>query len=790
MADIFVDPVNGNDTRSGSSRANAVKTLTKGATKLTPGDRLVGMAGRHGPQASYGTSLGVSIPSNSTVYFEPGAVFDQEHKYPYHFLNGKGGSDNVVFDSLVLRNSGAAITFNGNNIEIKNCDIRETKSHCISINHPNDNVWIHHNYLENAQQVENYRSCISVFGSKNKGLPGMNTGDIAPNWNGLWGVVATDNVCVNTGYVDAKNGDGNGIIIDCQYDITGVQAFHDSTASGKKYTNYDKHTLVARNIVVGSAGCGIKVMMSRYNHVHRNTSHANKRNKGPIGNTDDRRDSWVGEFACYHIGHGFWTENIGYSLNDAGGVFVMAKGNGLERKDKSFVDNNVYSRNLLWNDVESARTRPNGSTGSIFFTSGSNPKPTTPPKVASPGIGGYFVAKPIFEDPKLQSNGKAVSAGNLTGIAAVNEFRRRYALKAGSPGIAAAADGGPIGAVRTGGTPDPDPDIEIDALSVMSILGDPIDNSNPASPVYPVGATVQFTAATFLNGPADTTTYSLQWWNGSSYEAKAATITGPSSEVYSTTAPEVTKKGGLRVKVEAVKGSVTVTGYSNWIDIAPRPISTETPPVNTVLPVISPSAPKVGSAATCPTGTWDGSTPMTFARQWRLDDVDIPGATSASYTPVPADKTKALTCKVTATNSEGSAFVVTAATSAVTDPVNLTLEEVTEQLLAAQGEIAAMRSDLAAETARNNDQDAAIAAIEARLSKRIADLETVTGGSHERLTTLEDDVRTLSLDLDDIRSSQGELLVEIGEDVDAFSTDLAKLLATGQVRVILKSNAT
>ena len=52
------------------------------------------------------------------------------------------------------------------------------------------------------------------------------------------------------------------------------------------------------------------------------------------------------------------------------------------------------------------------------------------------------------------------------------------------------------------------------------------------------------------------------------------------------------------------------------------------------------------------------------SRQWLRAGTDIPGATGASYTPVPADDLKALACRVTATNPAGSAVTVTAGLTA------------------------------------------------------------------------------------------------------------------------------
>ena len=77
-------------------------------------------------------------------------------------------------------------------------------------------------------------------------------------------------------------------------------------------------------------------------------------------------------------------------------------------------------------------------------------------------------------------------------------------------------------------------------------------------------------------------------------------------------------------------------------------------PNNTIPPILSGTF-EVGEIVSCSNGTWTGTTPITYSYQWKLDGVDIGGATSSTYTIVLADDTKTLTCLVTATNAAGSA---------------------------------------------------------------------------------------------------------------------------------------
>jgi hypothetical protein len=62
-----------------------------------------------------------------------------------------------------------------------------------------------------------------------------------------------------------------------------------------------------------------------------------------------------------------------------------------------------------------------------------------------------------------------------------------------------------------------------------------------------------------------------------------------------------------------------------------------------------------GSTLTSTTGTWTGTATMDYAYQWRRTTEDIQGAISATYVITKADAQRGLTCRVTASNSEGVA---------------------------------------------------------------------------------------------------------------------------------------
>jgi hypothetical protein len=92
-------------------------------------------------------------------------------------------------------------------------------------------------------------------------------------------------------------------------------------------------------------------------------------------------------------------------------------------------------------------------------------------------------------------------------------------------------------------------------------------------------------------------------------------------------------------------------------------------PVNTVAPVISTDGtPETGETVGASTGTWTGYPTPTFTYQWRRAGTNISGATSSSYVLQVADEGTAVTVRVTATNSQGTAN----ATSAAINPTAVT----------------------------------------------------------------------------------------------------------------------
>jgi hypothetical protein len=77
-------------------------------------------------------------------------------------------------------------------------------------------------------------------------------------------------------------------------------------------------------------------------------------------------------------------------------------------------------------------------------------------------------------------------------------------------------------------------------------------------------------------------------------------------------------------------------------------------PQNTVLPTLS-GIPAPGSILSCSPGTWSGSTPLTYVTQWLRDNSAIDGQTASTCLIQASDVGHAISCRVTASNTRGSA---------------------------------------------------------------------------------------------------------------------------------------
>lgn len=110
-----------------------------------------------------------------------------------------------------------------------------------------------------------------------------------------------------------------------------------------------------------------------------------------------------------------------------------------------------------------------------------------------------------------------------------------------------------------------------------------------------------------------------------------------------------------------VSFTIRVSGKPTYIP-APAPAA----PTNSVVPVISPNVPPVvGQPMTATTGTWTGAPSPWFSYQWKVDGVDVPGATGSVFVPRTEDIGKTVTVQVSGFNKSGTVRVSSITTAAV-----------------------------------------------------------------------------------------------------------------------------
>jgi hypothetical protein len=178
-------------------------------------------------------------------------------------------------------------------------------------------------------------------------------------------------------------------------------------------------------------------------------------------------------------------------------------------------------------------------------------------------------------------------------------------------------------------------------------------------------------------GPART--YSFQWQRCDSSGAACSAIAAATRKSYLVVAADVGKTLRVTVVASNKNGSATATSAATAVvtGIAPT-TSTSTatattssvPPSNTASPTIS-GTPQQGQTLTAAAGSWSGTTPLSYAFQWKRCDTAgvscaaISGATSTAYLLTSADVSSTIRVSVTASNSVGSATASSAATAVV-----------------------------------------------------------------------------------------------------------------------------
>ena len=206
----------------------------------------------------------------------------------------------------------------------------------------------------------------------------------------------------------------------------------------------------------------------------------------------------------------------------------------------------------------------------------------------------------------------------------------------------------------------------------------PIAPAGPAVTVDPTitgtprhGATLTAHPGTWTGTPAVTFTY--QWRRCNADGTACQDMPAATGSTYDLTAADI--GASIRVVVTATNagGTASATTAALGPVLATAPTSATPPQVG------GPGA--VGSPLTTTGGTWGGD-PSSVTLQWQRCDAngancaDIPGATSATYTPTADDAGATIRATARATNSGGSAVAVSATVSipaaVVTGPVTET----------------------------------------------------------------------------------------------------------------------
>lgn len=171
--------------------------------------------------------------------------------------------------------------------------------------------------------------------------------------------------------------------------------------------------------------------------------------------------------------------------------------------------------------------------------------------------------------------------------------------------------------------------------------------------------------------PTGITIVEYSWDFGNGYTGQ-----GP---IASTTFTQVTPDGACTLTVTDNLGrKVSTTKRLNFVNLtqlvpsfsrnSSQTSSTVAAPTNTALPTIS-GTPQVGSALVASDGSWSGTGTITYTFQWAYSGGgNIPGATSANYTPQSSDVGKEIYVIVTASNAS-SGGGTTSANSAATTPI-------------------------------------------------------------------------------------------------------------------------
>ena len=164
---------------------------------------------------------------------------------------------------------------------------------------------------------------------------------------------------------------------------------------------------------------------------------------------------------------------------------------------------------------------------------------------------------------------------------------------------------------------------------------------------------------------ASALTFSYQWHRCDPSGANCSAIPGATQESYTATEADLGAK--LLVEVDATDGTTSLSSRS-----AASGLVGAAPPSPTAMPSITGTAEAGKTLSIASPGTW--STSVTLSYQWRNCDeygsncLDIPGATSASYSPTSNDVGATIRLEVTAAGAGGTSRLSSPQSAVVSAP--------------------------------------------------------------------------------------------------------------------------
>lgn len=323
-------------------------------------------------------------------------------------------------------------------------------------------------------------------------------------------------------------------------------------------------------------------------------------------------------------------------------------------------------------------TVPGGAVTNLTQSSGaSDSDPTWSPDGAKIG----FLSDAFGPTEILVMNADGSGQSRLT----TNSFTEASPSWSPDGSQIAFSDGGDIRtAPATGGgsstqlTSDASVDVQPDwgvgfSIAITAISEGVIDGSIKDGELLTAGSVTSSGAGTATGSP----TY--QWLRCNSSGDNCVSISGATGESYTVTSTDVSSTIRVRATVESTAGPASATSGAVGPVVGVAPSNTSAPTITGALTAT------LGTALTAATGSWAGTSPISFSYAWKQCDATggsctaISGATASTYSPVSGDLGKTIRVDVTATNGYGSASATSTQTAVVVSnvPTNTALPVVT-----------------------------------------------------------------------------------------------------------------